>query len=346
MTKKISINTVIKALAAAALCSCAALAQNGGGDWFAPTPTPQAPPAQPAPAQQQAQPAPQPVQPAPQAQPQYAPPPQQAQPVQAAQPAQPAPQPEPEAAAETAQPAGKPAQPSIIDAESSMRLGTEISAKALASAPYLITDPAVKPGQGRIIKPTGQAIFLQFDRVTVTPTGKAFAFKAGDTVDVLAKPRRVSFNGKSARLVTRVGRGVVAGYAGKRAVVTLTDLWSQISGGESIARSASFAPLYSGDRLAAPDTKIQASVVMRVEDSATPYLNQYVIIDKGADDGVQLGDFFRVMERERPNKLSELLLEGQTVNVTAGSATLVVQKLHKARLQPGDEAFLNYRAAR
>jgi hypothetical protein len=227
-----------------------------------------------------------------------------------------------------------------------MRLGTEISAKALASAPYLITDRAAKPGQGRVIKPTGQAIFLQFDRVTVAPAGKTFAFKAGDTVDVLAKPRRVSFNGKSARLVTRVGRGVVVGYAGKRAVVTLTDLWNQISGGESIARSASFAPLYSGDRLAAPDTKIQASVVMRVEDSTAPYLHQYVIIDKGADDGVKLGDFFRVMERERPNKLSELLLEGQTVNVTAGSATLVVQKLHKDRLQPGDEAFLNYRAAR
>lgn len=322
MMTKININVVTKALAAAVVCSCAAIAQNGGADWFAP------------PAPQQAQPA----QPAPQANPAQAAPP--AQPAQSSllQTAAPAP-------AQTAG-AGKPAQPSIIDAKSSQRLGTEISAKALASAPYLIHERGAKPGHGRVVKSRGQAIFLQFDRVKVAPTGgKPFTFKAGDTVDILAKTRWVPFNGKPARLVTRVGRGVVAGYAGKRAVVTLTDLWSEITGGESLVRSASFAPFYSGDKLAAPDTKIQASVVLRVEDSAVPYMQQYLIIDKGASDGVRLGDFFQIMDRARRDNFSERLLEGQTVNVTANSATLVVHKLHSERLRLGDEAFLSYRAS-
>ena len=311
-------NTITKALAVAAVCSCAVFAQNGGTDWFTPTPPQQS------------------VQPAP--------PPPQVQPDQTAPPAQPVPVAQSEDQAE-AQTAGKPAQPSIIDVGSSMRLGTELSAKALASAPYLMHERGVKPGQGRVVKPKNQTMFQQFDRITVAPAGKTFTFKAGDTVDVLGRVKWVPFKGKSARLVTRAGRGVVAGYAGNRAVVTLIDLWSKVSGGESIAKPASFAPFYSGDRLVAPDTKIQASVVMRVEDSVAPYLLQYIIIDKGADDGVKLGDFFRVMDKERPNHLSERLLEGQAVSVTASSATIVVHKLHKDRLSVGDEAFLSYRAA-
>jgi len=344
MTKNI-IDTLTRAMAVGALCSCAVFAQNGGSDWFTPTPPP-------------AQAQPQPVQAPPpqQAQPQYAPPPQaQPAPVQqalpdqpppgpSAQPAQPA-QAAPEADAAMAQSAGKPAQPSIIDAESSMRLGTEISAKALASAPYLIFDRRVKPGQGKVLKAKDQIAFMRFERITVVPTGQKLTFKSGDTVDVLSKPKPVPFKGKSARLVARKGRGVVAGYAGNRAVVILIDLWSDITGGESIAKSASFTPHYS-DRLAAPDTKIQASVVMRVENSVAPYLLQYIIIDRGADDGVKLGDFFRVMDRERPYILSEQLLEGQAVNVTASSATLVVHKLHKDHLSVGDEAFLSYRSVK
>jgi hypothetical protein len=136
---------------------------------------------------------------------------------------------------------------------------------------------------------------------------------------------------------------VVLGYAGKRAVIQLIDVWDSISGGESIAKAAHFAPFYC-DRLAAPDAKVQGAVVYRVEDTVTPYLQQYLIIDKGADAGVKLGDFFRVMEKGRPNRLSEQVLEAQAVNVTPASATLVVLKLYKDRLNIGDEALLSMRA--
>lgn len=222
-------------------------------------------------------------------------------------------------------------------------MGTEISAKALASAPFLHFDRRALPGEGKVMPPKDRTVFQQFDRVTVKPTGKKLTFKAGDTVDVLNKMRWVSFKGKPALVTVRVGRGVVVGYAGKRAVVNLYELWGAVNGGESIAKAVSFAPLAS-ERLTASDGEVKASVVLRVEETGRPYLHQHIIIDKGSEAGVRMGDFFKIVEKAAPDRLSEEIMKAQVVNVSASSATLVVQKLRRGQVAAGDEAILSFRS--
>lgn len=333
MKKTLGTHLLIKVVAALALCSFVVFA-----DWF------EGEPVQPAAA------APQAAQPAPA--PEAAPAPAPA--------AAPSPAPVAEQPAAVAAPAPVPvdgtheqpvdfapvvqSETGIIDVESSMRLGTEISAEALASAPYLHFDRRKLPGEGRILPPKDRTVFQLFDRVTVKPSGRKLTVITGDTVDVFNKMRWFSFRGKPALLTKRVGRGVVVGYAGDRAVVSLHDIWGPISGGESIAKTAAFQAFQCERLTESGAGSIKASVVQRVEDTATPYLHQYLIIDKGTGAGVKLGDFFSVMERARPNKLSEELLKGQVVNVSSTSATLVVQKLRRDQVSVGDEAVLSLRS--
>jgi len=234
------------------------------------------------------------------------------------------------------------------EAQNVLHRGMEISAEALASAPYLFFERDAKgylrPGSAKLENVKEKAAYQKFDRVLVKLSEKV-NYKAGDTVDVVSSDRLIKFRGQSAQIVTRKGRAVVEEFVGsKKLVIRLTYMWGVITGGESIVPSVSFSPIYC-DNLVVPDTKIQASVVTRIGETVTPYLHQFFIIDRGADDGVRLGDFFRVRENKPADQLSEELLEGQVVNVTPVSATLVVQKLFKGSLNLGDHAFLSRRLA-
>lgn len=235
-------------------------------------------------------------------------------------------------------------QPAMIDAESTMRLGTELSAQALATAPFMYFDRLSALGDGKLLRPQNRAaIYHPFDRITVKPTSGA-VYRIGDTVDVLNVGRPISVNGRTGRLITRTGRAVVLGAAGRRMVIQLTEKWGQIEGGERIVKTAQFTPVYTDTRPAPDIPQIRGNVAARVENTATPYLQQYLIINRGSADGVMIGDFFRVRERERTNRLSEDVLEAQVVNVTENTATLIVVKLHKHHLDIGDAVFLSMRA--
>jgi len=219
----------------------------------------------------------------------------------------------------------------------------EISAQALAAAPFLFTDRDSKgyllPGNGTIVKPKDRAAFQIYDKVTVKPIGKA-SYKLGDTVDVLKPVKLVPFKGKSAQIVSRSGRGVVTGHTGKNIVIQLINMWDMIAGGERIAPTAGFKAI---KYTVAPqtDSKIQAAVAARLEESTSPYLNQFFIIDKGTDAGINIGDFFKVFEKASGNKLSVELLEAQVINVGANSSTLAIRKIFKESLRVGDQAFLS-----
>ena len=238
-----------------------------------------------------------------------------------------------------------PDAPAFIDAGGGPRGGTEISAHALASAPFLVFSRDDWPGEGKLVLTKDRAVVKPLDRVTVHPAGKnGFSVGLGDTVDVLAGKRRVSFKGTGALLAVRAGRGVIVGFSGKekrqRLIIRMIDVWGLVEGGESIAKSKRFAPVYSGS-LTASEIELQAKVALRIDDTVIPYMNQYVIIDKGAADGVRLGDFFRVTKARQ----GEDVFEGQVVNVSDRSATLVIIKVYSERADIGDDAYLNMRAA-
>jgi hypothetical protein len=320
MRKVTGTHILVKVVAAVALCSVVVFA-----DWFAGEPVQQA--AEPAPVA--AEPVPAAAVPAPV----HAPDPAHA-PVQAVE----------HVAEQPAAAVPEVVQSGIIDVQSDVRGGTEISAEALASAPYLHFDRRNLPGEGRVLPPKDRTVFQLFDRITVKPAGRKLTVKDGDTVDVFNKMRWFSFNGRPVLLTMRVGRGVVVGYAGDRAVVSLHEIWSEISGGESIAKTTSFTPFRCENLTASGAGSIRAAVVQRVEQTVVPYLHQYLIIDKGTDAGVRMGDFFKVMERSKPRRLSEELLKGQVIHVSPASATLVVQKLRGNQVSVGDEAILSLRS--
>jgi len=351
--KKTAICTSISVFAGAvALCVGAASAQQPG---YQPAP----PPLQ---LQQpvQAQPAPQPAayQPVP------PPPPAVQAPPQNADPALTAPAQGQTAVKTGGAGIGKPAAPKsgVIDAESSMRLGVELSVEALAAAPYLHYDNGRKPGSGKVAPPKDRDVYQRFDKVIVKPVMKIGLrhdpkiqkgdkavkeppFKVGDTVDVLRSIKTVKVGGKSARLVARTARGVVLGFAGKKAIVLLTDMWGKVSGSERVARAEPFLPVYIDVKPAADAENIKASVVLRVDKSIVLYLHQYIVVNKGSEAGVKVGDFFKVTDRERPGRFSEELAEAQAINVTAKASTLVLQKVYSERLRRWDEADLSFRAA-
>jgi len=206
-------------------------------------------------------------------------------------------------------------------------------------------DRNTRPGEGKVMSRKDRTLFQKYDKVTVKPSGKKkFGYKEGDTVDVIRRVRSIAFRGKPVQLTARVGRGVVVGYAGDRAVVQLKQVWGPISGGESIDKAVSVEPVHSGRLSTSAWGSVKATVAFRIDRTATPYLHQYLIIDKGSGAGVKIGDYFRVKEKAAPNKLSERVLEGQVVSMTQTSATLIIQKLHIGHVAVGDEVFLSFRA--
>ncbi|MCL2689803.1 MAG: hypothetical protein FWE57_08165 [Chitinispirillia bacterium] len=229
---------------------------------------------------------------------------------------------------------------------SALTRSEEISAQALAAAPFLFTKRNSKghliPGNGVIEKPKNRAAFQIYDKVNVRPDSKV-SYKLGDTVDVLKPIRLVPFKGKSAQIVSRNGRGVVVGHTGKKIVVQITNMWGIIAGGERIAPAANFKAVecYITPQT---DSKIQASVIARVQEGASTYLSQYFIIDKGADAGITIGDFFKVFEKPSADKLSDELLEAQVVYAGENSSTLIIRKIFKKDLKPGDQAFLSHKS--
>jgi len=243
-----------------------------------------------------------------------------------------------------ATPSPKKPEPDVIDAESSKRHGVELSVEALAAAPYLHYDNGKSPGVGKVARPKDRDIYQRFDKVTVKPIEKELPFKIGDTVDVLKPIRKVKIGDERARLVARTARGVVIGFAGKNAVIILVDMWGKVVGSERVAKSTPFLPFYV-DNKSVGAVNLKANVVVYIDRSVTPYMHQYIVVDKGSDAGVKLGDFFTVKDRKRPNILPEELVEAQALNVTAKASTLLLQKVYADRLRFGDEADLSFRAA-
>jgi hypothetical protein len=343
---------------AAALCAGAVFAQQPAFQ-PAPAPLPLPQPVQAVPAQQpafQPAPAPVPLQQPVQAVPAPPPPPYQGQavapvaPVEGVAPPPPAPAPLPAPDPPAGGSAGVAAAPStgIIDAESSMRLGVELSAEALAAAPYIFYGKGKEPGVGRVAPSRDRSFYQRYDKVLVRPTwkkGKPSPFKAGDTVDVLRSVKKLKIGKERVCLVARTARGAVVGFAGNMAIVLLTDVWDRVSGSERLVPTTRFIPVYFDNK---PDDKgqgLKARVITRVDNTISPYMHQYIVLNKGADAGVKLGDFFKVMDRAHPKRFAEALVEAQAVNVTGKSSTLLLHKIYNERLNPRDEAYLNFRAA-
>jgi hypothetical protein len=94
------------------------------------------------------------------------------------------------------------------------------------------------------------------------------------------------------------------------------------------------------DALAAADNPIDASVFQRVETTEGPYLYQTFVIDRGAAQGVALGDVFAVYPVANKQPSDDPSMVACAVQVGDKSSTLAIVKMFGNRLAPGDAVRL------
>jgi LysM repeat protein len=224
----------------------------------------------------------------------------------------------------------------------SLRRKQILSASQLSSAPFLWTEKdkngMIFPGNGIIEPPKQGASYQIFTKIPIS-LFKDAKYSMGDTIDIYKSLQLIMFNNKLVNLVQRCGRAVVQKVAPNKMEALLYEMSDVISGNERIITKKKDLSLQI-DTLIDPDAAISAEVFTRVEQTASPYPFQMIILNKGSTHGIQIGDIFTVY-----NKQTALLsVIGIIVHANAESSTLNMAYMRQNRIDDGDDAKLLRRA--
>lgn len=224
----------------------------------------------------------------------------------------------------------------------SLRTKNILHPRFLATTPFLWMQKdasgLIYPGNATVCAPLRGAAYQLFSTLSITK-GPGSSYSIGDTVDIYKSIRFLYFNDKTANLVQRVGRAVVCKDAAKSVDAELFEMSDAIGGGERVAPVTYFTTM-TIDTLIEPDVAISALVSTRVESTESPYLYQSVIVDKGSNDGVRVGDLFGVYHRKGKTGSAHLAIVGVVGHVGAASSTLVIISMTDNSLDSGDQAIL------
>jgi cell shape-determining protein MreC len=94
------------------------------------------------------------------------------------------------------------------------------------------------------------------------------------------------------------------------------------------------------DTLVAPDVAIQGTLVTRAEETESPYIFQTLILNKGSQDGVRIGDVFAVYHSKESEISTEVAVVGYTSNVQKNSSSMTIIKMSDNKISSGDRALL------
>lgn len=216
----------------------------------------------------------------------------------------------------------------------------------LATMPFLWTQKdasgLIYPGNATVSAPLRGAAYQLFSTLSITK-GPGSSYSIGDTIAIFKSIRFLYFKEKTANLVQRVGRAVVCKDALKSVDAVLYEMSDAIRGGERVAPVTYFTTMII-DTLIEPDVAISALVTTRVESTESPYPYQSVILDKGSNSGIRLGDLFGLFHRKGKTDSVHLTFIGVVGYVGAASSTLVIISMIDNRLDSGDQAILLKRA--
>lgn len=225
---------------------------------------------------------------------------------------------------------------------SSLQKNNLLSSKFFSRIPFLWTEKDVSgniyPGNGIIEKISDKESYYLYDKFSARLLRDA-KYQVGDTVDIFKSIRFVRFNGKTANLVKRTGRARITTVFYNKVEAELFEMWDVISGKERIAPKQNF-PAKSIDSLIEPDIAIKGKISLRVEESVCSYPFQTLILDRGSEDGVKLGDIYAVYETVDKETKEKFSLIGCIAYLTPNSSSVIILTMSDQNVKPGFDAVL------
>jgi LysM domain len=205
----------------------------------------------------------------------------------------------------------------------------------------------ISPGAALILKKQNngaaerneQETYQEFDDISLSPlSASKNPFHAGDTVDILHSYRFVNFGSRTANLVRRTGHARITGIKGTKITAVLFEMWDVVESGDRVDTMAHFSDMRV-DTIVDPPVAIRGTIFLHVEDTERPALYHTCILDRGAKDGVVVGDIFALISgRTSPAGRTEAL--ASAVNIGETSSTLVIEKLFDNGVNVGDTAVI------
>ncbi|MGE5672234.1 MAG: LysM peptidoglycan-binding domain-containing protein [Fibrobacterota bacterium] len=194
------------------------------------------------------------------------------------------------------------------------------------------------PGESVIDAPPENAMYQLYDKIQLSIKNNEL-YKVGDSVDIYNYFRVIEHNKARATIVKCVGSVKLTEIMKNKASGLLYKVYDKVVGGEHLMKAE---PLKSQeiDTLVSPDVAIQATLITRAEETESPYVFQTLIIDKGSQDGVRVGDVF-AMYRVNDGVMSKnVAMTGYTANVQQTTSSLSIIKMSDNKLSPGDKGIL------
>ncbi len=167
----------------------------------------------------------------------------------------------------------------------------------------------------------------------------------GDTLqegDMLLSFRRGDEVFNYGEVIRPTGMLRVVGRAGNRYRATVIAQYNAIEMGQEYIRVAPF--VFNTDRRAQPVSDgVEGEVVALRDPRELLNTQDIVFIDKGADDGLRLGDVFRLylehVDQERGGTVAQDQALALVVNVRSRSATAVIVELYRGDIRVGSKAL-------
>ena len=194
------------------------------------------------------------------------------------------------------------------------------------------------PGESVVEKPGDRAMYQLFDKVLIT-LKKEDGFKVGDSIDLYNYFRVIEHNKARAAILKCVGSAHITEIRSNKALASLYKVFDKVVGGEHLMKASKLSSLEI-DTLVSPDVTIQGSLIARAEETESPAIFQTLILEKGSQDGVKLGDVFAVYHTKNNELTSEVALVGYTANVQKNSSSMVIIKMSDNKVGRGDRAVL------
>ena len=182
-----------------------------------------------------------------------------------------------------------------------------------------------------------QETYQQFDDISLEALSKT-SFHVGDTVDILHSYRFVKFGSRTANLIRRTGHARITGIKGAKITAVLFKMWDVVASGDRVDTMAHFSDMRI-DTIVDPPVAIRGTIFLHVEDTERPALYHTCILDRGAKDGVELGDIFALIS-DRTSSAGHTEAIASAVNIGEMSSTLAIEKLFDNGVNVGDTAVI------
>lgn len=194
------------------------------------------------------------------------------------------------------------------------------------------------PGESVLDAPPENAMYQLFDKIQLSIKDNEL-YKVGDSVDIYNYFRVIEHNKARATVIKCVGSARLTEVTKNKAFGQLYKVYDKVVGGEHIMKAE---PLKSQeiDTLVNPDVAIQATLITRAEETESPYVFQTLIIDKGSQDGVRVGDVFALYRVKGDGLSRDVAMTAYTANVQKTTSSLTIIKMSDNKLSPGDKGIL------